>query len=118
MDEEQWLAERFEEHRGHLRAVAYRMLGSLTEADDAVQDTWLRLSRSGGDQVQDLRGWLTTVVARVCLNMLRARNVRREEGLGVRLPDPLVSTDDELQPELQALLADSVGWPCWSCSTP
>jgi len=109
MDEEQWLADRFEEHRGHLRAVAYRMLGSLTEADDAVQDTWLRLSRSGGDQVHDLRGWLTTVVARVCLNMLRARNVRREEGLGVRLPDPLVSTDDELQPELQALLADSVG---------
>src|SRR6476646_10079946 len=109
MDEEQWLAEQFEEHRGHLRAVAYRMLGSLTEADDAVQDTWLRLSRSGGDQVQDLRGWLTTVVARVCLNMLRARNVRREEALGVRVPDPLVSTDDELQPELQALLADSVG---------
>ena len=109
MDEEQWLAEQFEEHRGHLRAVAYRMLGSLTEADDAVQDTWLRLSRSGGDQVQDLRGWLTTVVARVCLNMLRTRNVRREEALGVRLPDPLVSMDDELQPELQALLADSVG---------
>src|SRR2546429_6373676 len=109
MDEEQWLADRFEEHRGHLRAVAYRVLGSLTEADDAVQDTWLRLSRSGGDQVQDMRGWLTTVVARVCLNMLRARNARREEGLGVRLPDPLVSTDDELQPELQALLADSVG---------
>jgi RNA polymerase sigma factor (sigma-70 family) len=108
MDEGQWLAERFEEHRGHLRAVAYRMLGSLTEADDAVQDTWLRLSRSGGDQVRDLRGWLTTVVARVCLNMLRARNVRREEALGVRVPDPLVSTDEELQPELQALLADSV----------
>ena len=109
MDEEQWLAERFEEHRGHLRAVAYRMLGSLTEADDAVQDTWLRLSRSGGDQVQDLRGWLTTVVARVCLNMLRARNVRREEVLGVRVPDPLVSTDAELQPEQEALLANSVG---------
>ena len=108
MDEEQWLAERFEEHRGHLRAVAYRMLGSLTEADDAVQDTWLRLSRSGGDQVRDLRGWLTTVVARICLNMLRARNVRREEALGVRVPDPLVSTDEELEPELQALLADSV----------
>jgi RNA polymerase sigma-70 factor (ECF subfamily) len=85
------------------------MLGSLTEADDAVQDTWLRLSRSGGDQVQDLRGWLTTVVARVCLNMLRARNVRREEALGVRVPDPLVSTDAELQPEQEALLADSVG---------
>ena len=109
MDEEQWLAERFEEHRGHLRAVAYRMLGSLTEADDAVQDTWLRLSRSGGDQVQDLRGWLTTVVARICLNMLRARNVRREEALGVRVPDPLVSTEAELQPEQEALLADSVG---------
>jgi RNA polymerase sigma-70 factor (ECF subfamily) len=109
MDEEQWLAERFEEQRGHLRAVAYRMLGSLTEADDAVQDAWLRLSRSGGDQVQDLRGWLTTVVARVCLNMLRARNVRREQALGVRVPDPLVSTDAELQPEQEALLADSVG---------
>ena len=109
MDEEQWLAERFEEHRGHLRAVAYRMLGSLTEADDAVQDTWLRLSRSGADEVQDLRGWLTTIVARVCLNMLRARNVRREEALGVRVPDPLVSTDAELQPEQEALLADSVG---------
>ena len=109
MDEEQWLADRFEEHRGHLRAVAYRMLGSLTEADDAVQDTWLRLSRSGGDQVQDMRGWLTTVVARVCLNMLRSRNVRREEALGVRVPDPLVSTDAELQPEQEALLADSVG---------
>jgi RNA polymerase sigma-70 factor, ECF subfamily len=109
MDEEQWLAERFEEHRGHLRAVAYRMLGSLTEADDAVQDTWLRLSRSGTDQVRDLRGWLTTIVARVCLNMLRARNVRREDVLGVRVPDPLVSTDQELQPEQEALLADSVG---------
>ena len=109
MSDQEFLTEQFEQHRAHLRAVAYRMLGSLTEADDAVQDTWLRLSRSGGDQVQDLRGWLTTVVARVCLNMLRARNVRREEGLGVRLPDPLVSTDDELQPELQALLADSVG---------
>ena len=79
MDDEQWLADRFEENRGHLRAVAYRMLGSLTEADDAVQDTWLRLSRSGADQVEDLRRWLTTVVARVCLNMLRSRNVRREE---------------------------------------
>jgi RNA polymerase sigma-70 factor, ECF subfamily len=109
MDQDQWLADRFEEQRGHLRAVAYRMLGSLAEADDAVQDTWLRLSRSGTDQVEDLRGWLTTIVARVCLNMLRARNVRREEALGVRLPDPLVSTNDELQPELQALLADSVG---------
>jgi RNA polymerase sigma factor (sigma-70 family) len=109
MDEEQWLADRFEENRGHLRAVAYRMLGSLAEADDAVQDTWLRLSRSGADQVEDLRGWLTTVVARVCLNMLRARNVRRERALGVHVPDPLISTDEELQPEQEALLADSVG---------
>jgi RNA polymerase sigma-70 factor (ECF subfamily) len=109
MDEEQWLADRFEEHRGHLRAVAYRMLGSLAEADDAVQDTWLRLSRSGADQVADLRGWLTTVVARVCLNMLRARNVRREQALGVHVPDPLVSMDAEVQPEQEALLADSVG---------
>src|SRR5256885_10312686 len=108
MDEERWLAEEFEEHRGHLRAVAYRMLGSLTEADDAVQDTWLRLSRSGGDQVQDLRGWLTTVVARVCLNVLRARNVRREKAPGGRVPHPLVSTDEELQPELQALPAHPV----------
>jgi RNA polymerase sigma-70 factor (ECF subfamily) len=109
MDQDQWLADRFEEHRPHLRAVAYRMLGSLTEADDAVQDTWLRLSRSGADQVEDLRGWLTTVVARVCLNMLRARNVRREQALGVHVPDPLVSTDAEVQPEQEALLADSVG---------
>src|SRR6516162_7158079 len=109
MDDEQWLADRFEENRGHLRAVAYRMLGSLTEADDAVQDTWLRLSRSGADQVEDLRRWLTTVVARVCLNMLRARNVRGERALGVHVPDPLVSTDEELQPEQEALLADSVG---------
>ena len=109
MDDEQWLADRFEENRGHLRAVAYRMLGSLTEADDAVQDTWLRLSRSGADQVEDLRGWLTTVVARICLNALRARNVRGERALGVHVPDPLVSTDEELQPEQEALLADSVG---------
>ena len=109
MDESQWLADRFEEHRAHLRAVAYRMLGSLTEADDAVQDTWLRLSRSGAGEVENLGGWLTTVVARVCLNMLRSRNLRREESLGVHVPDPLVSSDGELQPEEEALLADSVG---------
>ncbi len=82
MDEKEWLAERFEEHRAHLRAVAYRMLGSLAEADDAVQDAWLRASRAGADEVGDLGGWLTTIVARVCLNMLRARNVRRAESLG------------------------------------
>jgi RNA polymerase sigma factor (sigma-70 family) len=109
MDESEWLADRFQEHRAHLRAVAYRMLGSLTDADDAVQDTWLRLSRSGAGEVENLGGWLTTIVARVCLNMLRSRNRRREESLGVHLPDPLVSPDAELQPEEEALLADSVG---------
>src|ERR671931_1619772 len=109
MDENAWLAERFEAHRAHLRAVAYRMLGSLTEADDAVQDTWLRLSRSGAGEVENLGGWLTTIVARVCLNMLRARWVRREESLEVHLPDPIVSPEGELQPEEEALLADSVG---------
>src|SRR5947207_13467473 len=109
MDDNEWLADRFEEHRAHLRAVAYRMLGSLTEADDAVQDTWLRLSRSGTGEVENLGGWLTTIVARVCLNMLRARTVRREESLGLHLPDPIISPDGELQPEEEALLADSVG---------
>jgi RNA polymerase sigma factor (sigma-70 family) len=109
MDENEWLADRFEEHRAHLRAVAYRMLGSLTEADDAVQDAWLRLSRAGASEVENLGGWLTTIVARVCLNMLRSRNVRREESLAAHIPDPVVSTDGELQPEEEALLADSVG---------
>jgi RNA polymerase sigma factor (sigma-70 family) len=109
VDEGEWLADRFEEHRAHLRAVAYRMLGSLAEADDAVQDTWLRLSRSGAGEVENLGGWLTTVVARVCLNMLRSRNLRREESLGVHLPDPLISPEGDLQPEEEALLADSVG---------
>jgi RNA polymerase sigma factor (sigma-70 family) len=107
MEENQWLAERFEEHRSHLRAVAYRMLGSLTEADDAVQDTWLRVARSGTDGVENLGGWLTTIVSRVCLNMLRSRNTRREESLDVQLPDPLVSPD---QPDEQAALADSVSF--------
>src|SRR6266581_3321964 len=109
MDENEWLADRFEEHRAHLRAVAYRMLGSLTEADDAVQDTWLRLSRSGAGEVDNLGGWLTTIVARVCLNMLRSRNLRREEPLPVHVPDPVISSEGELQPEEEALLADSVG---------
>jgi RNA polymerase sigma-70 factor (ECF subfamily) len=108
MDENEWLAERFEQHRGHLRAVADRMLGSLTEADDAVQESWLRLSRSGASDVDNLGGWLTTVVARVCLNLLRSRNTRREEPVGIHLPDPLISPDYELQPEEEALLADSV----------
>ncbi len=109
MDESEWLAGRFEEHRAHLRAVAYRMLGSLTDADDAVQDTWLRLSRSGAGEVENLGGWLTTIVARVCLNMLRSRSLRREESFGTRLPDPLVGPDVQPQPEQEALLADSVG---------
>ena len=109
MDESAWLADRFDEHRAHLRAVAYRMLGSLTEADDAVQDTWLRLSRSGAGEVENLGGWLTTIVARVCLNMLRSRNVRREDPFGVHLPDPVIIPGGELQPEEEALLADSVG---------
>jgi RNA polymerase sigma-70 factor (ECF subfamily) len=109
MDEQDWLAERFEEHRTHLRAVAYRMLGSLTEADDAVQESWLRLSRSDPSSVDNLEAWLTTVVARVCLNVLHARKARRDEPLGVHVPDPVVSRDDASDPEREALLADSVG---------
>ena len=108
MEERDWLAERFEEHRGRLRAVAYRMLGSLSEADDAVQETWLRLSRTDADEVENLGGWLTTVVARVSLNMLRARSTRREEPLGA-FPEPIVDRVDEIDPEHEALLADSVG---------
>src|SRR5512132_574712 len=107
--EQDWLAERFEEDRTHLRAVAYRMLGSLTEADDAVQEAWIRLSRSDTSTVENLRGWLTTVVARVCLDTLRARKARREEPWGVRMPEPILSREDELDPEQEALLADSVG---------
>jgi RNA polymerase sigma factor (sigma-70 family) len=107
-DNNQWLAGRFEENRPHLRAVAYRMLGSLIEADDAVQDAWLRVSRAGASDVENLGGWLTTIVARVCLNMLRARNTRREDFLGVRIPDPVISRDGVLQPEEEAVLADSV----------
>jgi RNA polymerase sigma-70 factor (ECF subfamily) len=109
MDEREWLAERFEEHRGHLRAVAYRMLGSLSEADDAVQEAWLRLSRTDTSEVENLGGWLTTVVARVSLNTLRSRKTRREEPLGVRVPDPIVDPADGMDPEHEALLADSVG---------
>jgi len=111
VDERDWLAERFQAHRPHLRAVAYRMLGSLTEADDAVQGTWLRLSRSRTDtsEVHNLGGWLTTLVARECLDMLRARTARREEPLGAHLPDPVVSHQDGDDPEQQALLAEGVG---------
>jgi RNA polymerase sigma factor (sigma-70 family) len=109
MDEQEWLAERFEEHRTHLRAVAYRMLGSLNEADDAVQEAWLRLSRSDTSQVENLEGWLTTVVARVSLNMLRSRKSRREEPLAPHLPEPIVDREDGTDPEHEALIADSVG---------
>jgi RNA polymerase sigma-70 factor (ECF subfamily) len=109
MDEREWLAERFEEQRSHLRAVAYRMLGSLNEADDAVQEAWLRLSRTDADEIENLGGWLTTVVARVCLNVLRSRRTHREEPLGVRMPDPIVDPADGTDPEHEALLADSVG---------
>jgi RNA polymerase sigma-70 factor, ECF subfamily len=109
VEEHEWLAERFEGERRHLRAVAYRMLGSVTEADDAVQETWLRLSRSDASGIENLGGWLTTVVARVCLSMLRARKARQEEPLGTHLPEPIVSRGDQLDPEQEALLADSVG---------
>src|SRR5918995_3175405 len=109
MSERDWLGERFEEHRGRLRAVAYRMLGSLSEADDAVQEAWLRLSRSNAGEIENLRGWLTTVVGRVSLNMLRSRTTRREEPLGVNIPDPIVDLADGTDPEHEALLADSVG---------
>ena len=109
MGENDWLAEGFEEQRTHLRAVAFRMLGSLTEADDAVQDAWLRVSRADTSMVENFGGWLTTIVARVCLNMLRSRKVRREESLEVHLPDPVISPVGERGPEEEALLADSVG---------
>ena len=109
MNDSEWLADRFEEQRPRLRSVAYRMLGSLTEADDALQDAWLRVSRAGASEVDNLGGWLTTIVARVCLNMLRARNRRREESLEEQLPDPVVSPYGASQPEEEALLADSVG---------
>src|SRR5215217_1382516 len=109
MDEREWMAERFEEQRPRLRAVAYRMLGSLTEAEDAVQEAWLRLSRTRSGEVENLGGWLTTVVARVSLNMLRSRDVRREDPIGVHVPDPIVDRADGTDPEHEALLADSVG---------
>jgi RNA polymerase sigma-70 factor (ECF subfamily) len=109
MDENEWLADRFEEHRARLRAVAYRMLGSLTEADDAVQDAWLRLSRADTSEVENLRGWLRTIVARVALNMLRARRTRPEQPLDVRVPDPIIDPADGTDPEHEVLLADSVG---------
>jgi RNA polymerase sigma-70 factor (ECF subfamily) len=109
MDERDWLADRFEGHRTHLKAVAYRMLGSLSEADDAVQEAWLRLSRSDADEIENLGAWLTTVVARVSLNMLRTRATRREDPIDVRVPEPIIDPAAGTNPEHEALLADSVG---------
>ena len=109
MGDDEWLARRFEGHRPHLRAVAYRMLGSVSEGDDAVQEAWLRLDRSDVSGVENLKGWLTTVVARISLDMLRSRRSRREESFGPHLPDPVVSSDEGPDPEQEALLADSVG---------
>jgi RNA polymerase sigma-70 factor (ECF subfamily) len=109
MDEHNWLAEQFEANRAHLRAVAYRMLGSLSEAEDAVQETWLRLSRSDTSGVENMSGWLTTVVARMCLDMLRSRKSRREDALEAQAPETIASRADGIDPEQEALLADSVG---------
>src|SRR5437764_786949 len=109
MNEHEWLAEQFEAERPHLQAVAYRMLGSVSEADDAVQESWFRLSRSDTSGVVNLGGWLTTVVARVCLDMLRSRESRREESLDEHVADPIVSGEDEINPEHEALMADAVG---------
>src|SRR5918997_4671449 len=110
MDERDWLAQRFQEHRPRLRAVAYRMLGSTSEADDALQEAWIRLSRSNASEIDNLEAWLVTVVRRVALNMLRSRKSRREEPLDAHLlPDPIVDRADGIDPEHEALLADSVG---------
>ena len=109
MSDTDWLASRFEEQRPRLRRLAYRMLGSLTEADDAVQDAWLRLSRADASEVDNLGGWLTTVVSRVCLDMLRSRKSRREEPIGAQVTEPRVAHGEGADPEGEALLADSVG---------
>ena len=110
MDECHWLTEQFEENRGHLRGVAYRMLGSLSEADDAVQECWLRLNRSDTDKVENLRAWRTTVVARICLDMLRSRRSRREEPLETAAPEPAARPTGTPNPETEAVLAESVGY--------
>jgi RNA polymerase sigma-70 factor, ECF subfamily len=109
MEEQEWLAARFEENRPHLKSVAYRVLGSVSEADDAVQDAWVRLSRSGGEGIDNLTAWLTTVVARVCLNLLRSRHLGEERTLQAAMPDPMVTGESLGEPEREALLADSVG---------
>jgi RNA polymerase sigma factor (sigma-70 family) len=107
--EHEQLAERFEEHRPHLRSVAFRMLGSIHEADEAVQETWVRLSTADADEIENLGGWLTTVISRVCLNVLRSRKLRGEQPFGVHVPEPVISRADGIDPEHEALLADSVG---------
>ena len=117
MDEGEWLTERFERHRSHLRAVAYRMLGSVSEADDALQEAWLRIRGQDPARVQNMQAWLTTVVGRVCLNMLRSRRARWED-LSVHVPDPVVSLGEDADPEHEALLAESVGLRCSWCSMP
>src|ERR671922_484154 len=109
MDDQDWLAERFEANRSHLRGIAYRMLGSLAEADDAVQEAWIRLSRTDTSDVDNLRAWLTTVVGRVCLNLLRSRRTRREAPLDTHVQDPIVSPEAGIDPEHEALLGDSLG---------
>ena len=109
MDDHQWFADQFEAHRPHLRAVAYRMLGSVTEADDALQEAWIRTTRSDSTTINNINGWLTTLVGRVCIDMLRTRQSRRESPTGTWLPEPLVSTDATVDPEHASLLADSVG---------
>ena len=109
MDDLTWLADRFEEKRAHLRAMAYRILGSLAEADDAVQETWLRLSRSENSQVENLTAWLTTIVSRVSLNMVRSRQARHEARVGPHVPDPMVDPPEGMDPEHEVVLADAVG---------
>jgi RNA polymerase sigma-70 factor (ECF subfamily) len=109
MEEREWLTERFQQHRSHLRAVAYRMLGSVSEADDAVQEAWLRLRDRDPESVENMQAWLTTVVGRVCLNMLRSRRARPEELSDVHVPDPVVTLGDSGDPEQEVLVADSVG---------
>jgi RNA polymerase sigma factor (sigma-70 family) len=109
MDEREWLTERFQQHRGHLRAVAYRMLGSVGEADDALQEAWLRIRDQDPGSIENMQAWLTTVVGRVCLNMLRSRKARPDELSEVHVPDPVVTFSDGVDPEQEALLADSVG---------
>ncbi len=108
MDEREWLTERFEHHRSHLRAVAYRMLGSVSEADDALQEAWVRIRDQDPGSVENMQAWLTTVVGRVCLNMLRSRRSRRDQ-LSVHVPEPVVSFDEDVDPEHEALLVESVG---------